>query len=217
MRLHALRTLSLLLATALVGCGSGDTPTPVPSNTPIDSPQDVSPRDDNDDESESATDNSSDKEPNSSDVAPPPPDDVPMTEETPKADAANDAAASTDAKTPTDSAPDKPASSPASPSNTEQADLAALEPEQLIERLADDKQRDAATRALVAKGPATLEALKTALDNEDWQVRAAAVFTIGQLGEAAAPAHDKLKQIAEQDENPAVRDAAAFALDALTP
>lgn len=83
-----------------------------------------------------------------------------------------------------------------------------------IKRLATD-DRQAAAVSLATAGKSAVPALVKALDHQDWQVRAAAVFALGQIGPDAAEAKDRLQTVAEKDENTSVRDAAAFALDAI--
>jgi hypothetical protein len=86
--------------------------------------------------------------------------------------------------------------------------------DELIKQLTTD-DRQAAAVALASAGKRAVPALVNVLDDKDWQVRAAAVFALGQIGSDAAEAKDKLQTIAEKDENTSVRDAAAFALDAI--
>jgi len=84
----------------------------------------------------------------------------------------------------------------------------------LVAQLGTD-DRQAAAVSLASAGKSAVPALLKALDHADWQVRAAAVFALGQIGADAGEAKPKLQSIAERDENASVRDAAAFALDAL--
>ncbi len=86
---------------------------------------------------------------------------------------------------------------------------------ELIEQLGKSNAREAASAALVAKGPAAVSSLTDALSNENWRVRAGAVFTLSQLGKDAEAALPALKKIAETDAEEAVRDAALFAMDAI--
>lgn len=96
--------------------------------------------------------------------------------------------------------------------------LAALKDvpiDELVTKLGDEKERSLATRALATRGKDAVAPLVKALDSEDAQVRAAAAFTLGQLGDDAAEAKDRLKTMSESDESEIAKDAAAFALDAL--
>ncbi len=108
------------------------------------------------------------------------------------------------ASTPVASAADPAQSPPAQKSVTE-----------LIAALNIEADRQSSAVALAAKGKAAVPALIKALDHAEWQVRAAAVFALSQMGNQAADAKTRLQKIAEQDENPSVRDAAAFALDGI--
>jgi HEAT repeat protein len=93
--------------------------------------------------------------------------------------------------------------------------LAETPLEELMALLADAKQRDAASRAAVQRGQAAVLPLVAALQNDDPQVRAAAAFTLGQIGADARPAVEALQAQAEKDDNEIARDAAVFALDAI--
>ncbi|WP_254510646.1 HEAT repeat domain-containing protein [Anatilimnocola floriformis] len=85
----------------------------------------------------------------------------------------------------------------------------------LVKQLATT-ERQAAAVSLATAGKLAVPALVKALDDKDWQVRAAAVFALGQIGKDAMDAKTRLQTIAEKDENASVRDAAAFALDAIS-
>ncbi|QDU29161.1 HEAT repeat protein [Anatilimnocola aggregata] len=93
--------------------------------------------------------------------------------------------------------------------------LPVLSVAELVAKLAIPDERQAAAVALCKQGPEAVPALLKALDHQDWQVRAAAVFALGQLGKESAAARDRLEVLAEKDENANVRDAATFALDAI--
>lgn len=93
--------------------------------------------------------------------------------------------------------------------------LAETPVEELIGLLANPAQRDAASRAAILRGGVVVAPLVAALENEDPQVRAAAAFTLGQLGGEAKSAVTPLQQQARGDQNEIARDAAAFALDAI--
>ena len=99
--------------------------------------------------------------------------------------------------------------------STTAADVASLDADQLVARLQDANDRDVVTRQLVNLGAAAVEPLVGALKSDNWELRASAVFCLGQMGAAARPALPQLQEVAKSDENPAVRDAAAFAIDAL--
>jgi hypothetical protein len=86
---------------------------------------------------------------------------------------------------------------------------------ELIEQLGSPKTRDAASAAIVAKGPSAVSSLSDALTHENWQIRAGAVFTLGQLGKDAESVLPALKSLAQNDGEEAVRDAAQFAIDAI--
>ena len=87
--------------------------------------------------------------------------------------------------------------------------------DELLVQLRDAKTREYAANSLAAHGTAAVPTLLKTLDDQDWQVRAAAVFALGQIGKSAAEAKTHLQTLAEKDENPRVRDAAAFAVDAI--
>lgn len=108
--------------------------------------------------------------------------------------------------------PDKPITPPPAV-DPSPAPVASVD--ELIAQLASDKDRDAAATSLAAKGNEAIPALTKALDHETWQVRAAAVFSLGKIGGEANAVMGKLKAMAEKDDNEQVRVAAAFALDAL--
>jgi hypothetical protein len=181
--------LALLIA---AGCNSGETPTPVPSNTPTPSAQDGQPIRDNEPEPSSespATDDQASTNKN-------PPTETPVTSSTPDEPL----------EQPEPSAPTA-TTSPAAPTSADAA--------QLVEKLAVADERDAVTRQIVAQGAAAVEPLVAALQNDSLEIRASAVFCLSQLGKDARPALPQLKEVAENDKAPAVRDAAAFAIDAI--
>jgi type IV secretory pathway VirB10-like protein len=107
--------------------------------------------------------------------------------------------------------PDKPTNAPILPTPPKEP----VNVDEQIEKLTKDLDRRAAAVALASAGRSAVPALLKALDHVDWQVRAAAVFSLGQIGKDANEAKARLQTIAEKDENGSVRDAAAFALDAL--
>ena len=101
------------------------------------------------------------------------------------------------------------------PDEAEVSALAETPLEELMALLADAKQRDAASRAAIQRGKAAVLPLVAALQNKDPQVRAAAAFTLGQMGEDARPAVKALQAQADNDVNEIARDAAIFALEAI--
>lgn len=101
------------------------------------------------------------------------------------------------------------------PDEAEVSALAETPLEELMALLADAKQRDAASRAAIQRGKAAVLPLVAALQNDDPQVRAAAAFTLGQIGADARPAVEALQAQADNDDNEIARDAAVFALDAI--
>lgn len=107
--------------------------------------------------------------------------------------------------------PDRPTNAPIPPTPPKPA----VNVNEQIEKLTKDADRQAAAVALASVGKSAVPALLKALDHADWQVRAAAVFALGQIGSEASEAKNRLQTIAEKDENGSVRDAAAFALDAM--
>jgi hypothetical protein len=105
----------------------------------------------------------------------------------------------------------KPAGPPA-----EEAALAEVSTADLIGKLGSDADRQAAARVLAGRGgPEVVEALSAALTHDQWQVRAGAAFTLSQMGQSAQPAKSALEKAAASDADQTVRDAAAFALDAI--
>gem|GEM_PF-2311338 len=187
----AVGMLTLLLT---AGCNSGDIPTPVPNNTPTPSAQDTEPT------GETGTENSATKPGDESSRNVPPSAEPPTTVAEPEQADKNDASAS--------------ATNTVSGEVTTAA-TSQLDPDQWIAKLSDANDRDVVTRQLVALGPAAVEPLIGALKSDNWEVRASAVFCLGQLGADARPALPELKEVAKGDEVAAVRDVAAFAIDAL--
>lgn len=104
---------------------------------------------------------------------------------------------------------------PATPPVEPEPPKAAVNVGEQIDKLTNEKDRQAAAVALASVGKSAVPALTKALDHADWQVRAAAVFALGQIGKDASDTKARLQAIAEKDDNSSVRDAAAFALDAL--
>ncbi len=107
--------------------------------------------------------------------------------------------------------PDRPTNVPVPPTSPKQA----VNVSEQIEKLTNDAERNAAASALASVGKSAVPALLKSLDHTDWQVRAAVVFALGQIGKDASEAKGRLQAIVEKDENAEVRNAAAFALDAI--
>jgi hypothetical protein len=107
--------------------------------------------------------------------------------------------------TPTSNTPVNPQKSPSGASIDE---LIALLPN-------DDARNAKPADQLAARGKAAVPALTAALAHQNWRVRAGAVYALGQIGKDAADVQERLEALAQQDENSTVRDAAAFALDAI--
>ena len=85
----------------------------------------------------------------------------------------------------------------------------------LLERLRGAETRDAAAGEVLSGGAALVPELAQALESSDWQTRSAAGFALGLLTSKAEAALPALRNVAENDENEAARDAAAFAIAAI--
>jgi len=99
------------------------------------------------------------------------------------------------------------------------AAAAATAAPRLERRLAELRARDERRRAvrdLGFQGPAAVPALRRALEDPDWAVRAEAAYALGYLGPAAWSAVARLQELRE-DEDAHVRKAAAFALERILP
>lgn len=96
-------------------------------------------------------------------------------------------------------------------------DLHTMELPELIENLGhvDLERRYEAAELITEGGAEHLDELISALENENYHVRAGAAFTLGTLGADASPALDALNKVKENDEWSAARDAAAFAMEAI--
>ena len=68
---------------------------------------------------------------------------------------------------------------------------------------------------LASRGKPAVPALIEALSHENWRVRTGAIFALSQIGKDATAAKEKLESLKAKDEISTVRDAAAFALDAI--
>ena len=86
---------------------------------------------------------------------------------------------------------------------------------ELIAKLASDDERQVAAKALASRGKGVVPELLAALDDKEPKVRAAAAFTLGQLGKQGTDAVEKLQKVAKSDDSETARDAAAFAIDAI--
>ena len=109
---------------------------------------------------------------------------------------------------------DEPQQAPTPPPVDRNA-LSALSTPDLISKLASPVDREAASDILVLRGEPAIADLVKELLNDDWRVRSGAAFTLGRFGASASSAVEPLEAAAKNDAEPAVRDAAAFALDAI--
>lgn len=93
-------------------------------------------------------------------------------------------------------------------------DLANAQVAELIQWLGheDITVRIQAAELFLARGDEALATLIAALDDENYHVRAGAVFALGCFGSQARDAVPRLNELAEHDPWEAVRDAAKFAL-----
>jgi hypothetical protein len=111
--------------------------------------------------------------------------------------------------------PNPPPDQPPAPPPEESA-LAKETTSDLIGKLGNDATGQAAARVLAQRGGSeVIEALAGALAHENWQVRAGAAFALGQMGQAALPAKAALEKAVAGDAEQTVKDAAAFALEAI--
>ena len=109
---------------------------------------------------------------------------------------------------------DKPVVPPSPPPSAEE--LTNLAPAELVARLATPANRDAAAAEVRRRGKPLVEPLIQQLDpKQPWQVRAAAAFGLGLLGDQAQAALPALKETAANDPEMQVQDAARFAIDAI--
>ncbi len=83
---------------------------------------------------------------------------------------------------------------------------------ELLTLLADESMCDDAAVAIQEKGAAAVPELLAALDDDDWQVRAGAVFALSLLQQDALP---QLRDLTETEQQESVRDAAVWAIDAI--
>ena len=104
---------------------------------------------------------------------------------------------------------------PPPPPPVDRKALSALSTADLISKLASTVDREAASDILVSRGEPAIPDLVKELSNDDWRVRSGAAFTLGRFGADASSAIEPLETAAKNDAEPAVRDAAAFAWDAI--
>jgi HEAT repeat protein len=108
----------------------------------------------------------------------------------------------------------KPADKPNEPAD--ESALAGASNAELIDKLASAAEGETAAVVLAKRGGSEVsDALLAALAHQDWQVRARAAFALGLMGKDAAAAKPALERAAAEDVEQTVRDAAAFALDAI--
>lgn len=133
-------------------------------------------------------------------------------------------------------APPKPTAPAISPTEEAPTDRAAIDPKpvdkspsrppdesvfagastaELVEKLGSSEGEAAAVVLAKRGGSEISESLLSTLKHRDWQVRARAAFALGLMGKEAAAAKAALEQAAAEDAEQTVRDAAAFALDAI--
>lgn len=112
--------------------------------------------------------------------------------------------------------PQKPPK-PEQPPISGDPDLENADSEELIQWLGheDAVVRTQASDRLLAGGADAIPALIAALDDENYHVRAGAVFSLGCFGPDAKAATPRLEKLSENDPWEAVRDAAKFALRAI--
>ena len=106
---------------------------------------------------------------------------------------------------------------PEQPPITGQPDLAAADQQELIQCLGheDLEIKQQASDRLLSQGSEAIPALIAALDDDNYHVRAGAVFSLGRYGPEAKSATAKLEALAEEDQWETVRDAARFALESI--
>lgn len=109
----------------------------------------------------------------------------------------------------TDHKSDRPADVPRTDISKPISDMSNTDLIQALGHVDHDKQRTAEL-ALIDQGPKIVPELIAALDDPNWHVRAGVIRTLGLLGTDASDALPHLKEIAENDESEAVRDAASF-------
>lgn len=106
---------------------------------------------------------------------------------------------------------------PEQPPVVGERNVAAADQEELIQCLGHEDMavKQEASDRLMAEGADAVPVLIEALDDENYHVRAGAVFVLGRIGSDAKPASAKLEKLATEDEWEVVRDAAQFALHAI--
>lgn len=78
-----------------------------------------------------------------------------------------------------------------------------------------DRRQQAVDLLLAAEDPGVVDHLLLALEDDNYHVRAGVVYALGCFGERAVVAVEKLEQVQHEDARESVRDAAAFAIDAI--
>src|SRR5687767_437352 len=106
----------------------------------------------------------------------------------------------------------KPEEIPEVPPSPEEEEVAKLSTSELVDELGKPHARLIASKVLASKGEAVVPDLVKALKNEDWQVRAGAIFTLGRLGKAAESALPELKKLQETETNDTVKDSIPYCL-----
>ena len=134
---------------------------------------------------------------------------------TPTDEPGSPATAPTEPDAPAPAEPDVPPPAEPPPVEPDAPATAGADVATLIGRLADDSTRDRAAAELKAKGAAVVPQLIESLAHESWQARAGAAFALGMFGQDAAAALPALRELSTDDQQEAVRDAAAFAIDAI--
>lgn len=114
--------------------------------------------------------------------------------------------------------PDRPkVIKPEQPPVVGERDVAAADRDELIQCLGHEDMaiKQQAVDRLLAQGRDAITPLIDALDDENYHVRAGAVFALSLFGPEAKSASAKLEKLAEEDDWEAVRSAAKFALQSI--
>jgi len=106
---------------------------------------------------------------------------------------------------------------PEQPPVVGERNVADADRDELIQCLGHEDMaiRQEAADRLRAQGPDAIAPLIEALDDENYHVRAGAVFALSLFGPEAKSASAKLEELAEEDDWEAVRSAAKFALQSI--
>jgi hypothetical protein len=106
---------------------------------------------------------------------------------------------------------------PEQPPVSGQPDVAKADRIELIQCLGheDTTIRLDASDRLLAQGSDAIPLLIATLEDDNYHVRAGAVFSLGQFGPQAKSASAKLEELANDDEWEVVRDAATFAIQSI--